>query len=603
MDINCNIKRISFTDKREDNGIRMDRNEKVTNWNKEIFINVFNKIKESNYTSYPKDNFDSTYANISNYLNISLNNFYISNGADGVIREIFLMFQTKIKKVGLLSNTYGMYDVYAKLFKKEIINIPYLININEKIENICKFDKKYFNKVINNIDIFFFVNPNQVSNNDFTLTELEHLCINYPNKLFIIDEAYTGFGNYTAISLIKKYTNIFIIRSFSKTFGLASSRIGVLIGNKKSIKPFNQICAIYSFNIYNANICNYFIENINLVEKYHQEVIEGREWFVEKLKINNYKVINPKSLSIIVVFENVKERDTIYLSCLDKLFYLKKTKINQYESLRITCGPKELMQKLYENHFKNNEINDEYCKYLYDTRGFFILEDAYNKDEVENLLTELKKINFTEHFSTDLINDIPFRAEYFTKYNEKINKILYKNKDKYFNILKKCLNTDSITLYKDKFICKKSYCIKTVPPHVDGNFITHNYRLNRLTHGWYEYASEFIQMGIFLTDNIKENGALYFDKIRINTTEDELYSFHNNYIGSESTSAYIKNEVLKTHNIIENSILTEGKYGSVIIFNPNCIHFGYKNLTDSMRINLYLTFNKTIDGNTKKYWY
>jgi histidinol-phosphate aminotransferase len=596
MDINCNLERISFTDDRIENGIRMDRNEKVTNWNKEIFTNVFSQIKESNYTSYPSDNFDSTYKNISNYLNISLNNFCISNGADGVIREIFLMFQSKIKNVGILSNTYGMYDVYANLFNKKIINIPYLINIGEKVENICKIDKKYFNNVINDIDIFFFVNPNQVSNNDFSFNELEELCIKYPNKLFIIDEAYTGFGHYTAIHLIKKYTNIFIIRSFSKTFGLASSRIGVLIGNEKSIKPFTQICAIYSFNLYNANICNYFIENINLIEKYHEEVIEGREWFVEKLKINNYKVIDPKSLSIIVVFENEKARDDIYLSCLDKLFYLKKIKINQYESLRITCGPKELMQKLYENHFKNNEINEEYCKYLYDTRGFLVLEDAYNKDEIAHLLNEIKKINFAEHFSTDFKHDIPFRAEYFTKDNENINEILYKNKDKYFNVLKRCLITDKITLFKDKIICKNAYCKQTVPAHVDGNFITHNYRLNKITHGWYEYASEFIQFGILLTDNIKENGAIYFDKIRINTTTDELVNFHKNYIGSERKDSYIKDEVLKTHKIIENGVLMQGKLGSVFIFNPNCIHFGYENVTDNLRINLYLTFNKAIDG-------
>ena len=49
-------------------------------------------------------------------------------------------------------------------------------------------------------------------------------------------------------------------------------------------------------------------------------------------------------------------------------------------------------------------------------------------------------------------------------------------------------------------------------------------------------------------------------------------------------------------NIYNTSKLITGKHGDIIIFNPKCIHYGYKNTTYKKRLNLYLTFNKKEDG-------
>ena len=50
-------------------------------------------------------------------------------------------------------------------------------------------------------------------------------------------------------------------------------------------------------------------------------------------------------------------------------------------------------------------------------------------------------------------------------------------------------------------------------------------------------------------------------------------------------------------NIFNTSKLITGKKGNIIIFNPKCIHYGYENKTSNTRINLYLTFNKSEEGN------
>lgn len=590
MIINTEIERISYSDERKE-GYRMDRNEKVIDWDKNLFIDIFKNIKQSEFTSYPKNNYTELYCNVAKYLNVEKECIFFSNGADGIIRELFMMFNNE-KNIGILEYTYGMYNVYPKIFNLNIIKIPYIIDFNNNT-NICKLNKDYFYKNIKNIDILFIVNPNQISNNDFSTDEIEKLCQNYPKKKFVIDEAYFGYGHYSVINLTKIYNNIFVIRSFSKTFGLASMRLGVLIGNKHTIKPFNICSPIYSVNIYTSEVCNYFLNNIDIVNEYNDKVIEGREWFVEILRIHNYKIIDPKSLSIIVCFTDESICEKIYNKALENSFYIKKMNIQKYKTLRISCAPKDIMEKLYEICFKIDNINTEYCKYLYNKRGYFCIDNVYSLDEINEIIDIIKLIDFKKYIYTgyDEKNKLPFRLEYFTKNNSKLNKILYK--EKYMNLLKICLNTDEISLYKDKFICKNAYSNKIVEPHVDGTFYTYNYRLKKNTWGWYTYASEFIQYGIFLTDNNEENGSIYFDNIRNYTIED----FHNKFIGKDSNNAFIKNDIMNSMDIFNTSKLITGKKGNIIIFNPKCIHYGYENTTSNPRINLYLTFNKSKEGN------
>ena len=53
---------------------------------------------------------------------------------------------------------------------------------------------------------------------------------------------------------------------------------------------------------------------------------------------------------------------------------------------------------------------------------------------------------------------------------------------------------------------------------------------------------------------------------------------------------------MKEYNIYENSFKASGKKGSIIVFDPKCIHWSGKNQTGNRRLNLYLTFNDENGG-------
>ena len=339
------IKRITTKDNRNFKiGIRSDRNEKVENWPTHIFKKIFKSIKPHEFTAYynTTDLIKLNYS-IAKFLNISVENFIINHGGDGVIKEFLLVNYKKNLKVILNGNNYEMYKVYFKGLNIKYYETPYKINLQQN--NIVKLDLKYFNKNIKKSDIIFITNPNQVSNCDFKPQDILQLCKKYPKKLFFIDESYYGFGHYTLTKYAVKIKNLYVMRSITKTFGLASARIGFLISHKNSIKSFKALQTPYPVSLFSGKSLEYFLKNISLIKEYNYRVQEGRELFCKELIKKGYLINNGMGLSVLIYFKSSIYLNKIYLKLSKKKLYTKKLKINTSNFLRVTCAPKNIMQK------------------------------------------------------------------------------------------------------------------------------------------------------------------------------------------------------------------------------------------------------------------
>ena len=62
-----------------------------------------------------------------------------------------------------------------------------------------------------------------------------------PNRLVLIDEAYSGFGATSAVSLINQYDNLLITRSFSKSHALAGLRVGYGLAHANLIEGLRRV--------------------------------------------------------------------------------------------------------------------------------------------------------------------------------------------------------------------------------------------------------------------------------------------------------------------------------------------------------------------------
>ena len=75
----------------------------------------------------------------------------------------------------------------------------------------------------------------------------------------------TDISKLVFLKLIKKHKNIFIMRSITKSLGLASSRVGFLVSHEDSMKPFKALQTPYPLSLFAGKCLKFFIENKNLI--------------------------------------------------------------------------------------------------------------------------------------------------------------------------------------------------------------------------------------------------------------------------------------------------------------------------------------------------
>jgi histidinol-phosphate aminotransferase len=228
------------------------------------------------------DEFDELITLIKSYnnLDVSQDNVMLSNGSDNAIRLILQLLATEQSSFLVPVPSYPHFENMLSTYSVKEINKPYF---NYNISNLEYFNLLYSELSIKTYDVCYIVNPSMPFGCLLSHSDIEDLLIVQPNTMFIIDEAYIEFTNNLSCSyLINKYTNIIVIRTFSKFFSLASLRIGYLMTHPNIIKLLKSYynykditklaikCAIASLkniDFYLENQKEYFNLKYNVITK------------------------------------------------------------------------------------------------------------------------------------------------------------------------------------------------------------------------------------------------------------------------------------------------------------------------------------------------
>ena len=343
------IERIRIKEDRDlKKGIFLNRNERVQRFSGQIILNILKRIKKCEFGLYPDQS--KIYLALEKFLKIKKENILLSSGIDGSLKSIIEIFLKKNDKISFIEPSYAMYNIYSKVYGLKVSRIDYNIdNFKLNKDKIYKFIKS-------GIKILFLPNPNQPIEDNLSLREISTICTlcKKHKVLLVIDEAYHMFGCITASKLIKKYENLLILRTVSKSFGLPSIRLGYILGNKKIISILNSYRLSYESNLLSDTVLIYFIENIKLVQTYIKKVIQGRNYFKKNIIKLGIKVIGGKSNFLLIKFKTNLVAKRIYSILLRKKIYVKGNYSKPLDDcILLTCGPISTMRKVL-NVIKNN---------------------------------------------------------------------------------------------------------------------------------------------------------------------------------------------------------------------------------------------------------
>jgi len=198
---------------------------------------------EGNYERYPSSTQQQLKNAIASYQNISSNQIALGNGSDELIDLLIRCFcEPKVDSILTVSPTFGMYSVYAAISDANVIEVPLT-------STTFQFDEEaILDATTENTKLMFLCSPNNPTGTSISYEQLEIILNNY-NGIVIVDEAYIDFSEKASFkNLIFTYPNLLILQTFSKAWGLAKLRLGMLLGNKDIIAVINKVKPPYNIN-------------------------------------------------------------------------------------------------------------------------------------------------------------------------------------------------------------------------------------------------------------------------------------------------------------------------------------------------------------------
>ncbi len=265
---------------------------------------------------------------------------FVGNGSDEVLAFSFMAFFEPGKRIRFPDVTYSFYPVYAKLFDIAYEEVPLNKDFTLPVD-------KYFQSEGGVI----LPNPNAPTSIYAEVEHIEEIVKNNPNQVVIIDEAYIDFASKSATELIRKYDNVLVVQTTSKSRSLAGLRVGFAMGNPSLIDGLVRIKD--SFNSYTLDRLalagakaafedeTYFTETV-------KKIIATREKTIELLRELDFNVLPSQANFVFTTHKNVSAELLYYELKKENVLvrYFNKPGIDNY--LRITIGTDEQMEQLVE---------------------------------------------------------------------------------------------------------------------------------------------------------------------------------------------------------------------------------------------------------------
>lgn len=259
-----------------------------------------------------------------------------NNGSDETLNFAFMAFCDETHPAVFPNITYGFYPVFAEINRVPYEEIPLREDFTIDVDAYCGINKTVF-----------IANPNAPTGIALKRAEIEKILRTNPNNVVVIDEAYVDFGAESCLPLIKKYDNLLVAQTFSKSRSMAGARLGFGAGNPELIRDLNTIK--YSTNPYNINTMTMAagvgaLSDEEYTKANCRRIQENRAFTVDALRSMGFTIPDSQANFIFAKHESV-DGETIYRELKKRgvlIRHFTKPLIRDYN--RITIGSREQMQ-------------------------------------------------------------------------------------------------------------------------------------------------------------------------------------------------------------------------------------------------------------------
>jgi histidinol-phosphate aminotransferase len=254
-------------------GLRLDFNENVEGCSPRV-LERLQQITAEDLARYPERG--PVEAVVAAHLGLAPDRVLLTNGVDEAIHLLCETYLEPTDDVLVVTPTFSMYEIYAGATGAKVIRVQ------------CDADFRFpLAKVLAGITsatrLIAIASPNNPTGTAAPREELLAIAKAAPDAAILVDEAYFEFHGETVIGDIREFENLFVARTFSKAYGLAGLRAGILAGPDKLMPSVRRVSSPYSVNAVALVVLPVALADGDHISRYVAQVKCGRERVTSEL--------------------------------------------------------------------------------------------------------------------------------------------------------------------------------------------------------------------------------------------------------------------------------------------------------------------------------
>ena len=211
------------------------------------------------------------------HFNFAPEQVLLTNGVDEAIRLLCLAFLDPADEALIATPTFFMYDVSVKLMTSHLVRI-------QAAEDFEFPYARFLAAITPKTKLIMIASPNNPTGIPVSREHILALCAAAPHAVVFADEAYYHFHGESVLADVAATPNLVVGRTFSKAYGLANLRLGMLAGQSEIMHYIRKVCSPYNVNGLALDVLPVALEDDAYVRWYSDQVATGRERTMDGLR-------------------------------------------------------------------------------------------------------------------------------------------------------------------------------------------------------------------------------------------------------------------------------------------------------------------------------
>jgi histidinol-phosphate aminotransferase len=273
--------------------LRLDFNENTVGCSPAV-LRALSRMTAEEMAIYPE--YQTTAKRLARYFGVRPSEMHLTNGIDDALHLIADTFIEDGDSVLVIEPTFDMYRFFAELAGARVIAMRYDDEMRFPVDAVIRAVRQPGKRCPR---VLYIANPNNPTGTLVQRDELRRILHAAAHTLVLVDEAYFDFAGLTILPWIRRYPNLLVARTFSKSAGLAALRVGCLFGKPELLAAMRRACTPYPVNSAALVGAEAAIRDPQFQRNYTREVLQSRA-LLEKGLVRLGARIYPSSANFVL---------------------------------------------------------------------------------------------------------------------------------------------------------------------------------------------------------------------------------------------------------------------------------------------------------------